>query len=57
MFIYNAGSEGGLLLKGTCEFNPEELIVTIDKETDAIFDGQFDSITFVSNPTELFIIL
>lgn len=52
VFIYNADSEGGLLLKGTCRFNPEKLIVTVDKETDAILNGQYDTITFVRKPTE-----
>lgn len=52
VFIYNADSEGGLLLKGTCKFNSEKLIVTIDKKTNAILNGQYDTITFVRKPTE-----
>lgn len=52
VFIYNVDSEGGLLLKGTCKFNSEKLIVTIDKETDVIFNGQYDTITFVKKTTE-----
>jgi len=53
VFIYNAGSEGGLLLKGTCKFNSEKLIVTIDKKSDVIFNGQYDTITFTRKPTKV----
>lgn len=52
IFIYKADSEGGLLFKGTCKFDPEKLIVTIDKGTDTLFNGQYDTIIFVKNPME-----
>lgn len=39
-------------LKGTCKFDPEKLIVTVDKETDTLLNGQYDTITFIRKPTE-----
>lgn len=47
VFIYKADAEGGLLLNGTCKFNPGELIITVDKETDTLFNGEYETITFV----------
>ena len=35
------------ILLGTCEFSPEKLIITVDKKTDTLFDGGYDTITFV----------
>lgn len=34
-------------LNGNCEFSPEKLVVTVDKETDTLLNGQYDTITFV----------
>lgn len=37
------------VLTGTCEFSPEKLIVTVEKETDSLLNGQYETITFVRN--------
>jgi hypothetical protein len=52
VFIYNADSEGGLLLTGLCTFDPEKLIVEIDKKDDVIFGGKYEEITFVKSASE-----
>lgn len=38
-----------VILLGTCKFSSEKLIITVDKETDTLLDGQYDTITFVRN--------
>ena len=38
-----------LILLGTCKFSSEKLIITVDKETDKIFNGRYDTITFIKN--------
>lgn len=38
-----------VILQGTCKFSPEKLIITVDKESDKLFNGQYDTITFVTN--------
>ncbi len=37
------------VLTGHCEFSPEKVIVTVDKETDSLLNGQYETITFVRN--------
>ena len=32
--------------------NAEKLIVSVEKETDLIFDGQYETLTFVREPAE-----
>lgn len=34
-------------LSGHCKFSPEKLVVTVDKETDTLLNGQYDTITFI----------
>ncbi|MBR2353481.1 MAG: hypothetical protein IKA76_03145 [Clostridia bacterium] len=36
-----------VILRGTCKYSPEKLIITVDKESDMLFDGRYDTITFV----------
>lgn len=36
-------------LKGHCEFSPEKVIVTVEKETDSLLNGQYETIIFVRN--------
>ena len=40
------------ILLGTCEFSPEKLIITVDKKTDTLFDGEYDTITFVRTASD-----
>lgn len=35
------------ILLGTCEFSSEKLIITVDKETDTLFNGEIDTLTFI----------
>lgn len=41
-----------LELSGECAFSPEKLIVTIDRETDTTFDGQYSILIFTRISTE-----
>jgi len=41
------GDEIITFFKGKCKFHPEKLVVKIDKKTDTIFNGQYDTITFI----------
>lgn len=41
--------DDNVILQGTCKFSPEKLIITVDKESDKLFNGQYDTITFVRN--------
>ena len=41
-----------VILRGACKFSPEKLIITVYKETDTIFNGQYDTITFVRNASD-----
>ena len=34
------------LLEGSCKFYSDKVIVSVNKETDQLFDGEFDIITF-----------
>jgi hypothetical protein len=52
IFIYNEDSQGEQVLYGLCTFDPEKLIVEIDKKDDAIFGGQYKEITFVKAASE-----
>ncbi len=36
-----------MILLGTCKFSSNKLIITVDKETDTLFNGYYDTITFV----------
>ena len=36
-----------VILLGTCKFSSEKLIITVDKETDTILNGRYDTITFI----------
>lgn len=38
-----------MILLGTCKFSSEKLIITVDKEKDTLFNGKYDTITFVRN--------
>lgn len=38
------------ILRGSCKFGPEKLIITVDKDKDTIFNGQYDTITFIREP-------
>ena len=38
-----------VILLGTCKFDSEKLIITVDKKTDTLFNGQYDTITFIKN--------
>lgn len=38
-----------VILLGTCKFSPEKLIITVDKKTDTLFNGKYDTITFIRN--------
>ena len=40
---------GDMILLGMCEFSSEKLIITVDKEKDTLFNGRYDTITFVKN--------
>ncbi len=44
-----ADENDNVILLGTCRFSPEKLIITVDKESDKLFNGQYDTITFVRN--------
>lgn len=35
------------LLMGTCKYGPDKLVITVDKEKDTLFNGKYDTITFV----------
>lgn len=37
-------------LQGECEFTSMNCIVTVDKDSDTLFGGQYDTITFVREP-------
>ncbi len=39
--------KGNYMLVGTCKFGPDKLVITVDKEKDTLFNGQYDTITFV----------
>ncbi|MDD3383013.1 MAG: hypothetical protein PHT83_05920 [Bacilli bacterium] len=39
-------------LEGSCNFSPENLIVTISKDNDTLFNGQYETITFVRSDLE-----
>ena len=38
-----------VILLGTCKFSSEKLIITVDKETDTLFNGRYDTITFIKH--------
>lgn len=38
-----------MILFGICKFSAEKLIITVDKEKDKLFNGKYDTITFVRN--------
>lgn len=46
----NASNPQGF--NGTCKFNPEKLIVTVNKEKDTLFHGEYDTITFIRIPRD-----
>jgi len=35
--------------KGHCKFSPEKLVVTVEKDSDSLLNGQYDTITFIRN--------
>lgn len=37
---------------GECIFSPEKLVIKVDKDTDTVFDGQYDELVFTLTPTE-----
>ena len=38
-----------MILLGTCKYSSEKLIITVDKEKDTLFNGQYDTIIFIRN--------
>ena len=36
---------------GECEFSPEKLIIKIEKDTDTVFNGEYDELVFIRNDT------
>lgn len=36
-----------VILLGICKFSSEKLIITVEKETDTLLNGQYDTITFI----------
>lgn len=40
------------VLKGSCAFSPDVLVVKVEKETDSLLNGKYDTITFVRTETE-----
>lgn len=38
-----------VILLGTCKFSSEKLVITVDKKTDTLFNGRYDTITFIKN--------
>lgn len=45
-------SEYDQMLNGECIFSPEKLVIKVDKDTDALFDGQYDTLVFIRTPTK-----
>ena len=35
--------------EGHCKFSPEKLVVTVEKDSDSLLNGQYDTITFIRN--------
>lgn len=51
VFFYGSDGEG-VILSGTCCFSENELIIEIDKESDTLFQGAYESITFIRSESE-----
>ncbi|NLZ46460.1 MAG: hypothetical protein GX896_07180 [Clostridiales bacterium] len=48
----NSDALTGEQTTGDCEFSPEKLIIKIDPEKDALFNGEYDTLTFIKAPIE-----
>ncbi len=48
--IYFATEKNTGGLDGSCKFNPDKLIVTVDKESDTLLSGKYETLVFVRMP-------
>lgn len=52
IFVYDASGEKGLLFRGPCTFGEDQFVVDVNKESDSLFDGHIQMITFIKDVLE-----